>query len=39
VSRSREQNRRIRKSTIVLAAVVLAIYFGYIALKLYRHFH
>ena len=37
--RSPEREQRVRRSTAVMAAVALFFYFGYIAMKLYRHYH
>lgn len=36
--RSPDQDRRVRHSALVLAAVAMLVYFGYIAMKLYRHY-
>ncbi len=36
---SPERERRVRRSTALMAAVALVFYFGYIAMKLYRHYH
>ncbi len=37
--RSRNQERRVRRSTLLVTSVALLFYFGYIAMKLYRHYH
>ncbi len=34
-----ERERRVRRSTAWMVAVALLFYFGYIAMKLYRHYH
>ncbi len=39
VNRTPDQDRRIRNSTLLLTAVALAFYFGYIALTIYRSRH